>query len=141
MLLKLKELLLAFGEFIDAKLQTQSGRMTLLIIGGIILGASSIHAFNITSKYNELKITYDIEKKSSDSLQLKVNNLITNADNQCNEKIKQGILLHQQLQQMYNNKIEQNEEIVNQQKQIIEEKKKVLSVQEDNINELKNLTE
>lgn len=141
MLLKLKELLLAFGEFIDAKLQTHSGRMTLLIIAGIILGASSIHAFNITGNYNALKITYDKERKSSDSLQIKVNNLITNADSQCNEKIKQGILLHQQLQQMYNNKIEQNEDIVNQQKEIIKEKKKVLSVQEDNINELKNLTE
>lgn len=132
----LKELFIAIGDYIDTKLQTKTGRMTLLVLSGLVIGVSVMSAINDKNNYDELRAKYDVLEKKKDSLQIELNNNIKNADVECNEKIKEGALLQQQLRYIYDNKIEENKKLIKEQQQLVKEKEKVLSIQEDNINKL-----
>lgn len=135
----LKELFFAIGDFIDTKLQTKTGRMTLLILGGVILGGCVIHTLNINNRYVDTIADLDKTEKKLDSLQNSYNDYIRNIDTYCNDKIKQGAVLQQQLKDIYNNKIEENKEYIQEQKDMVKEKEYILSVQKENIKSLEKL--
>lgn len=137
----LKDVVISITDLIDAKLQTKTGRMALLAIGSIILGGAGVHSCNTQTNYESVLEEKIETEKQKDSLQGLLNNHIKNADKDCNEKIKQGALLQQQLQYIYSHKIEENKEFIDQQREIVREKERVLTVQEDNINKLQNLNE
>ena len=124
---------------IDEKLQTKTGRLTLLIVGGIIVGGAVVHSYNMQKNYDSLqkeKLKIELDKVQ---LQLDINNIIKNSDKECNEKVKQAALFQQELQYIYTHKVEENNRFLQEQSKIVKEKEKLLSTQAPIINKLKSL--
>lgn len=124
---------------IDEKLQTKTGRLTLLIVGGIIVGGTVVHSYNMQKNYDSLrkeKLKVELDKIQ---LQLDINNIIKNSDKECNEKVKQAALFQQELQYIYTHKVEENNRFLQEQSKVIKEKEKLLSTQAPIINKLKSL--
>ena len=135
----LKSLLLLVINTIDEKLKTGTGRLTLLIIGAIIVGGASVHSYNMQEKSENLekdKSKIEVEKIQ---LQIELNTYIKNADRECNEQVKEAALLQQELQYIYTRKVEENNRFLQEQSKVVKEKEKLLSTQAPIINKLKSL--
>lgn len=135
----IKNIVFAFGNYIDNKLKTKEGRLTLIILASLLTGASLVYAAVKNENYVDKIIEYNNLKKEKDSIEVVYSHHIANMDNLCNEKIKQGALLHQQLQAIYFNKTIENKETVEIQAILEKEKKEIIAVQTNNIKQLKKL--
>lgn len=146
MVTEIKEVFIAILDAIDQKLRTRSGRTALLIMSCVIFGGSIVHSYNMNNSINEIQVNIDkLEKdkirleKDKEVAQETLNLTIKNATAECNEQIRQGAILQQELQAIYNNKTKENIDFVKKQESIIEEKKRILSIQDKNIKNLNNL--
>lgn len=135
----LKKAFYELSNFIDNKLKTPTGRLTLIIINCLILGGAVVHSFNITGQLTESVKKEAKEGKKADSLQLELNNHIATADERCNDKLEQGALLQQRMQQIYNQKLEQNDKIVKENERVIKEREAYAKEKLENIKALNNL--
>ena len=135
----LKSLLLLVINTIDEKLKTRTGRLTLLIIGAIIVGGASVHSYNMQEKSENLEKDKSKIEAEKIQLQIDLNTHIKNADRECNEKVKQAALFQQELQYIYTHKVEENNRFLQEQSKVVKEKEKLLSTQAPIINKLKSL--
>lgn len=135
----LKSLLLLVINTIDEKLKTRTGRLTLLIIGNIIVGGTSVHSYNMQEKSKTLEKEKDKLETDKTTLQLALNTHIKNADRECNEKVKEAAILQQQLRDIYDNRAKENNTYIQEQEKIVKQKEKLLSIQAPIINTLKKL--
>lgn len=136
----LKSIVFALGDYIDAKINTKSGRLTLLILGSVSVGAAVSVAYSSNSnlvKSEKEKLFYQAK---TDTLQKNINTLINNQEERCNEKQLQSARLQEQLKNIYNGKVEDNNYFIEQQKAVNKETEKVIKLQEDKIKQLEKLT-
>lgn len=141
MSLNIKEHITYFIDYIDQKLQTKEGRLALIIAGSLVTGGAIIHAYNKDTAYTELLITKTQLETKYGVLEATYTAKIQSADSDCNKKIREGAILHQQLQQIYKEKITKNIEFVKEQAIIEEQKKQIIKVQNKNLKELNRLTQ
>ena len=140
MITEIKELILTIIDTIDLKLRTRTGRISLLIFACIVLGGSIVHSYNM--HINVVALELDIEGLEEDKkeLQVRIDDINKNAIANCNEQIKQGAILQQQLQEIYNNRIERDTDFIEEQTKLMKEKEKIVSIQEQNLTKLKKLS-
>lgn len=139
MITQIKEFIVTIIDVLDLKLQTKTGRISLLIFACIVFGGSIVHSYNMQTNFDELEITRDKLEATKKELETKIDTITKNAVRDCNEQIRQGAILQQQLQYIYNNKIRENNDFIEEQKTIMQEKEELVNMQKLNIDKLKNL--
>ena len=139
MITQIKEFIVTIIDTLDLKLQTKTGRISLLIFACIVFGGSIVHSYNMQTNFDGLELTRDKLETTKKDLETKIDTITKNAVRDCNEQIKQGAILQQQLQYIYNNKIRENNDFIEEQKTIMQEKEELVNMQKLNIDKLKNL--
>ena len=135
------------ADWIERKLSTKEGKLTLVISSSMLTAGSIIFGVNKNNNYVELyndreKLIKDLEKSGHkvDSIQNKFNEYIASSDNRCNEQIKQGALLHQQLRDIYENKTINTQSVIQEEKIVIQERKEAVKEQKQHIKQLEKLS-
>ena len=141
MITQIKEFIVTIIDTLDLKLQTKTGRISLLIFACIVFGGSIVHSYNMQTNFDELVIARDKLEVTRKELETKIDTITKNAVRDCNEQIRQGAILQQQLQYIYNNKIRENNDFIEEQKTIMQEKEELVNMQKLNIDKLKNLNQ
>ena len=141
MIAQIKEFIVTIIDTLDLKLQTKTGRISLLIFACIVFGGSIVHSYNMQTNFDELVIARDKLEVTRKELETKIDTITKNAVRDCNEQIRQGAILQQQLQYIYNNKIRENNDFIEEQKTIMQEKEELVNMQKLNIDKLKNLNQ
>ena len=139
MITQIKEFIVTIIDTLDLKLQTKTGRISLLIFACIVFGGSIVHSYNMQTNFDGLELTRDKLETTKKELETKIDTITKNAVRDCNEQIKQGAILQQQLQYIYNNKIRENNDFIEEQKTIMQEKEELVNMQKLNIDKLKSL--
>lgn len=143
----LKTVLFALGDWVEGKLNTRSGKVTLIIMSSLIVGASVVLAYNKQTETIELKATNTViskqlkeENKKSDSIQNIHNLYIADETRRCKQETLEGAMLHEELKNIYNNRIVESKESLKEKKGIVEERKEALKVQELQIKQLNKIS-
>lgn len=134
-----KEWFVALSNFIDNKLKTPTGRLTLLIVNCLILGGAVVHSCNVTTNLQTITVKELKASKRADSLQTEINNYIQTSDERCNKKLEEGALFQRKMQEIYSQKEEENYMTIEENRRIIEERKKLSKDKMENIKALTNL--
>lgn len=135
----IKDIFLSVIDFIDKKLQTKTGRIALLIVSCVVFGGCLVYAYNVNKNYDDkVKELVDIKNELKITT-TELRTTVKNSTADCNEQIKQGAILQQQLQAIYAGKTEENKNLIKEQELILKEKEKITEIQNTNIMNLKNL--
>lgn len=116
-------------------------------MSSLTVGASIVLAYNKQTETIELKATNTViskqlkeENKKSDSIQNIHNLYIADETRRCKQETLEGAMLHEELKNIYNNRIVESKESLKEKKGIVEERKEALKVQELQIKQLNKIS-
>ena len=72
MITQIKEFIVTIIDVLDLKLQTKTGRISLLIFACIVFGGSIVHSYNMQTNFDELEITRDKLEATKKELETKI---------------------------------------------------------------------
>lgn len=143
----IREIFFPLTEWIEQKLNTKEGKLTLVIVSSMITAGSLIFGINAHNNYiaiynEKQKLIKDLEKEGYkvETVQNQFNAYIESSDKRCNEQIREGALLHQQLRDIYENRTINAKAIIQEEKIVIKERKEAVKEQKQHIKQLQKLS-